>query len=285
MNTRLDQHLLSLFPELSRTKAQKAIKGEKIKVNGVIITKTGHSVKESDEVEADIEAEDDTPKELKPLDLDIEVLYEDDDLIIFNKPKGLVVHPAIGHKEDTLVNAAMNYTKTPMLVHRLDKDTSGCIIVAKNEKAHELMQAQFKDRTVKKTYVTLVHGLLKHKKGIIDAPIARHQTNRQKMAVRKTDQAREAKTEFEIIEQFGSQYTLLKVNLLTGRTHQIRVHFASIGHPVVGDHTYGRIRDEVETQFLHASEIEFNQPTTGELVSIKSDLSTELKHTLDQICP
>jgi 23S rRNA pseudouridine1911/1915/1917 synthase len=220
------------------------------------------------------------PSNLEPEDIPLTILYEDNDLMVVDKPAGLTVHPAPGHYTHTLVNAVLAHvpeldteeTNRPGIVHRLDKDTSGLIIIAKNDIAHMKLADQFKNRTVTKTYQALVQGHLSPEEGIIDANIGRDPRDRKRMAV--TTQGREARTEYL------NNYTLLEVKPRTGRTHQIRVHLAAIGFPIVGDATYGAKSEYLSRQFLHAHKLVFRLPSSGEQREFKSDLPDDLQKTL-----
>lgn len=236
------------------------------------------------------------PKEInvKPEDIPLEVLYEDSDIIVINKPKGMVVHPANGNWEGTLVNAIMARCKDslsgiggkirPGIVHRLDKDTSGAIIVAKNDKAHIALSNQLKNHEIEKTYIALVRGIVKPNEATIDMPIARSKTDRKKMAVDKD--GKKAVTHFKVLERYPEHNcTLLEVKIETGRTHQIRVHLSEIGHPLIGDEIYSSGKNEwgIKGQCLHAKSLKFKHPITGKEIYVEAplrenrDLGTDLK--------
>ncbi len=287
--SRLDRYLAGQLPDHSRAEVQRWIKEGLALVNGKR-GKAGMALKPGDEVELTIPQQPQT--ELLPENIPLVILYEDEDVIAIDKPAGMVVHPAVGHSSGTLVNAILWHFPDiegvgeggrPGIVHRLDKDTSGVILVAKNARAHRHLQAQFKDRTIEKTYLALVHGHVSPEKGLIDAPIGRHPRHRKRMAVVPADKGREARTEYEIIAFYDAN-TLVAAHPLTGRTHQIRVHFASIGHPVVGDTVYGR-RDAYRLGrfFLHAHRIRFHRPSDDELVELESPLPPELQALLDEL--
>jgi 23S rRNA pseudouridine1911/1915/1917 synthase len=228
------------------------------------------------------------PSALSPENIPLQILYEDDDLIVVDKPAGLTVHPAPGHYTHTLVNAVLAHvpeleteeTNRPGIVHRLDKDTSGLIIIAKNGTAHMKLADQFKNRTVTKTYQALVQGHLSPETGIIDANIGRDPRDRKRMAV--VSGGREARTEYRVIKYLGN-FTLLEVKPKTGRTHQIRVHLAAIGFPIVGDATYGAKSDYLSRQFLHASRLVFKLPSSGEQMEFESELPDDLREALSRI--
>ena len=287
---RLDKAISELNSDLSRMMIQKLIEEEKILVNGKK-EKASYKVKIGDEIEVqEIE-----PKEveIKPQDIPLDVLYEDQDIIVVNKAKGMVVHPANGNLEGTLVNALMARCKDslsgiggeirPGIVHRLDKDTSGVLLVAKNDKAHIELSNQIKNREVKKIYYALVRGNLKDDEATIDMPIARSKKDRKKMAVDKD--ANNAITHFKVIERFlKSNVTLLKVKIETGRTHQIRVHLSEIGYPIIGDAVYSKGKNEwnIQGQCLHAKSLKFKHPTTNKEMKIEAPLPEYLKEVIKQ---
>lgn len=273
---RLDKFLVIKFPDRTRQYFQKIIKGGSVKINGKL-AKASNILSVGDRLEIVFPKPKDL--ELKAKNIPLDVVYEDENILVINKPAGMVVHPGSGdsHLDDSLVNAVLFYCKDslsgiggvlrPGIVHRLDKDTSGLLIVAKNDFAHQFLAKQFKDHQVKKTYYALLLGKLEPRKGIINSPIGRNFVDRKKMAVRKGKDAREAVTEYEVIDYLGD-CTFVKINLITGRTHQIRVHFSSIGFPLVGDPIYGRIKVNkyydreyaAKRLFLHAGEISFLLP-------------------------
>ena len=243
-NIRLDSYIARKYKDLSRTMIQKLIENGEILVNGQK-KKMSYKVNINDEISINIPEPEKT--DLKPQDIPLDIVYEDNDIIVVNKPKGMVVHPANGNPDGTLVNAIMAISKNslsgiggkirPGIVHRLDKDTSGIIIVAKNDKAHINLSKQIKDREVKKIYIALVKGAVNENEATIDMPIGRSTKDRKKMAVRKD--GKQAITHFKVLKRYLN-YTLLEVKIDTGRTHQIRVHMAEIGHPVVGDIVYSK---------------------------------------------
>ena len=230
---------------------------------------------------------------LKAQDIPLNVIYEDNDIIVINKPKGMVVHPANGNPDGTLVNAVMNKCKDslsgiggeirPGIVHRLDKDTSGAIIVAKNDKAHIALSEQLKNHEVKKTYLALVRGIIKENEATINMPIARSKKDRKKMDVDKD--GKEAITHFKVLGRYKNKYTLLQINLETGRTHQIRVHLSHIGYPIIGDEVYSNGKNEwnVSGQCLHAWKLEFNHPITGKKISLEAEIPEYLKNIIKEL--
>ncbi len=286
---RLDKVLSDLDNTLSRTRIQKLIDDGMIKVNERL-EKASYKVLVSDKIYVDEEE----PKEieLKAQDIPLDILYEDSDIIVVNKPKGLVVHPANGNPDGTLVNAVMNICKDslsgiggeirPGIVHRLDKDTSGVIIVAKNDNAHINLSEQIKNREVRKIYIALVRGVIKENEATINMPIARSTKDRKKMAVDKN--GKEAITHFKVIERFDG-YTLLRIKIDTGRTHQIRVHMAEIGFPVVGDYTYSNGKNPfgVVGQMLHAESIEFSHPTTNKKMKIEAPVPEYFEKVINKL--
>lgn len=272
--------------ELSRSSIQKLIADGRALVNGST-ARAGYKVKAGDLVALHIPALELPAVNPEPIDLDI--YYEDRDIIVVNKPRGMVVHPAAGNYSGTLVNALLHHCRDlsgingvlrPGIVHRLDKDTSGLIMAAKNDQAHSGLAGQLKNRQVKRRYLALAHGRIREESGVIDAPIGRDPRNRQKMAVRDRN-AKEAVTHYRVLERF-KDYTYLQLRLETGRTHQIRVHLAYIGHPVVGDPKYGPARPHfgLEGQFLHATVLGFKHPCTGLYLEFAAPLPGELQEIL-----
>jgi 23S rRNA pseudouridine1911/1915/1917 synthase len=283
---RLDRFVAASCPELSRTHAHKLITAGLVKVNGEV-SRASRILNTGDVVDVVILPE--PAPTLSPEAIPLGIIYEDDDLLVIDKPAGLAVHPAPGHPGHTLVNAVLAYlpdlaidddTLRPGIVHRLDKDTSGLILVAKNRVAQANLSAQFKSRSVKKSYLVLVKGKLTPENGIIEAAIGRDPKNRQRMAV--VSRGREARTEYSVIRYPGN-YSLLEIRPQTGRTHQIRVHLAAIGYPVVGDATYGVKSPHLARQFLHASKLGFKLPSSGKYVEFESPLPLDLSGALNNI--
>ncbi len=288
-NVRLDAYISKKYDDISRTMVQKLIDEANILVNGKK-EKASYKVQLNDVLEISLPE----PKEvnIKPENIPIDIVYEDNDIVIVNKPKGLVVHPANGNPDGTLVNAIMAKCKSslsgiggelrPGIVHRLDKDTSGLLIIAKNDKAHINMSEQIKNRKVKKIYIALVKGIVKENEATINMPIGRSTKDRKKMAVRKD--GKEAVTHFRVIKRYD-KYTLLELKIDTGRTHQIRVHMAEIGHPVVGDMVYSNGKNEfgVEGQMLHAKSLDFKHPITGKEMHVEAELPEYFKQVLEKI--
>ncbi|GAP20052.1 RluA family pseudouridine synthase [Leptolinea tardivitalis] len=288
---RLDVYLTSQLPHLSRSRIQNLIRDFCIEVNGQLPQKTGMLLEGGEEILV-IEPEIETAS-VEPENIPLDIIFENDDLLIINKPAGMVVHPAIGHFTGTLVNAALGHDpdlegvggeKRPGIVHRLDKDTSGLIVIAKNDSAHQWLQGQFKERTVKKTYITLVDGHPRTPNGRIETPIGRDPSHRQKMAVTPESRGRPSVTEYFTRETFP-QHTLLEVHILTGRTHQIRVHMAFVGCPVAGDTVYGRkkVTLPLTRQFLHASRLEICLPGENRPRTFEAPLPVDLQTCLDEL--
>lgn len=288
-NIRLDAYISKQVSELSRTMIQKLIESGDILVNGSK-KKLSYKVCGGDKITINIPEVKEV--NLKPQDIPVEVIYEDNDIIVVNKPKGMVVHPANGNPDGTLVNAIMAMCKDslsgiggelrPGIVHRIDKDTSGLLIVAKNDKAHIEMSNQIKNHEVKKIYIALVRGNVGEDEATIDMPIGRSTKDRKKMAVVKN--GKEAVTHFKVIKRYG-KYTLLEVKIDTGRTHQIRVHMAEIGHPVVGDMVYSNGKNDfgVEGQMLHAKSLDFKHPITDKQMHLEAELPEYFKNIIKQL--
>ncbi len=290
---RLDKYLADRVADLSRSAAQRLIDGGQVTVNGELV-KTSYKVRVGDLIGGHLPVEEAT--ELVAEAIPLKVVYEDQALLVVDKPAGMVVHPAPGHPAGTLVNALLAHCpelaargdERPGIVHRLDRDTSGLILVAKSEKVRRALQRQFQDRQVHKVYLALLDGHLQPAWGRIEAPLGRDPQHRQRVAVLAG--GREAVTEYHVLQQFSQQmgpaagdYTLVEVEPRTGRTHQIRVHFASIGHPVVGDTVYGRRRSRlpVPRQFLHARRLGFKHPVTGQRLELEAALPADLASVLD----
>ena len=289
INKRLDMYIASLDLDLSRSMVQKMIEKGQVLVNDKI-PKTSYKTKLGDIIKITIEE----PKEvgLKAQDIPLDIIYEDDDIIVINKPKGMVVHPGNGNPDGTLVNAVLNHCKgslsgiggeiRPGIVHRLDKDTSGLITIAKNDKAHINLSKQIQDRKVKKIYTALVKGVIPEDTATINMPIGRSNIDRKKMAVRKD--GKEAITHIKVIKRYN-KYTLISVKIDTGRTHQIRVHMAEIGHPVVGDEVYSNGKNEfnVHGQMLHSTYLDFVHPATGEKMHFEAPLPEYFEEVLKKL--
>lgn len=283
---RLDKFLRERFQDMSRSYLQKLIKNNNVYVNGKC-RKKNYILSDGDQVEFEVPK----PEELKveAEDIQIDIVYEDDNLAVVNKPRGMVVHPAPGNYTGTMVNAllykldslsSINGIIRPGIVHRIDKDTTGLLVVAKNDNSHKFLSEEIKTRKTGRFYVALVHGNIKEDEGIIELPIGRDPKNRKKMAV--TDKnSKTALTRFRVIKRYR-KYTYIELILDTGRTHQIRVHMTYKGYPIVGDEVYGRRENEfkMKGQLLHARRISFVHPETGELMEFEADLPDDFKKVL-----
>lgn len=285
---RIDKFLAEQFSEWSRTQIQQWIKDDLVFVNGQTV-KANYKLSENDELVLKVPPE--RELEVAPEYILLEVVYEDRDLIVVNKPRGMVVHPAPGHYSGTMVNALLYHCKDlsgingvlrPGIVHRIDKDTSGLIMAAKNDLAHQSLAQQLKDHTVHRIYVAIVHGVIPHDKGTIDAPIGRDPYDRKKMTVTDKNSKR-AVTHFVVKERF-KEHTLIECKLETGRTHQIRVHMQYINHPIVGDPFYGPKNILViDGQALHAKELGFVHPRTNEYLQFDSELPDDMVKLIEQL--
>lgn len=288
---RLDKALVIFLPELSRSRIQSLIKNELVNVNGVVVTKTSWLVNPGDGIEVIIPELVDTG--LVAEEIPLEILFENDDLAVINKPAGMVVHPAAGHATGTLVNAAMaefddldgiGGELRPGIVHRLDKETSGIILLAKNQKALTALQEQFKDRKVYKVYIALVDGKPPTPTGRVEAAIARDPSHRKKMAVVSQEKGRSAVSEYKTLDEFPN-HTLLEVHPITGRTHQIRLHMAFLKCPIVGDKVYGHVHQNIEINrhFLHAARLTITLPGENNPRTFEAPLPGELQEILVQL--
>jgi len=276
---RLDQYVSDCIDTISRSYLQKLIKEEKVTVNDKTITKSSYRLNCDDKISLIVPPA--AALEIEAEEIPLDILYEDDDILVVNKPKGMVVHPAVGHYSGTLVNAIMFHCKDrlsgingilrPGIVHRIDKDTSGSLIICKNDVAHNIIAAQLKEHSLKRIYKAIVMGQLKEDTGTIHAPIGRHHVDRKKMAVHPG--GKDAITHYKVLERFKG-YTYAEFRLETGRTHQIRVHMAHTGHPLLGDTVYGGGNFQVATngQVLHAETISFIHPKTNELIEINAPM-------------
>lgn len=289
-DVRCDTYIAENVPSVTRSFAKRLFEDGNVRVNGKTV-KASFRLTEGDSIELKLPA----PKtlEAEPQNIPLDIVYEDDDVLVINKPRGMVVHPAAGNEDGTLVNAVLyhcgenlsgiNGVLRPGIVHRIDKDTTGLLAVAKNDEAHLSLTNQLSDRSLSRTYYAIVHGNITEDGGTVSAPLARSVNDRKKMAVTHNG-GREAVTDFTVLERFG-KYTLVRCKLRTGRTHQIRVHMRYIGHPILGDKTYGIKKEEfsLEGQLLHAGEIGFVHPRTGERVAFSAPLPADFKDTLDKI--
>lgn len=283
---RLDKALADLT-ELSRSQAGEQIKAGLVLVNGQA-QKAKYAVKAGDVVTYELPQEE--LLDCLPQDLPLDIIYEDADVAVVNKPQGMVVHPSAGHPSGTLVNAllfhikdlsAINGVIRPGIVHRIDKDTSGLLMIAKNDQAHQFLADELKEKKSLRQYLAIVHGSLPNDRGVIEAPIGRSDKDRKKQAV--TAKGKPAVTHFQVVERFDD-YTLVRLTLETGRTHQIRVHMAYIGHPVAGDPLYAPKKTlKGQGQFLHAETLAFTHPVTGQLMRFTAEVPAVFQETLDQL--
>ena len=284
---RIDKYLCEQT-QLTRSRIQQLIEQGAVEVNGKA-TKSNYKINPGDLIE--VSYEDLSELDVVAQDIPLDIRYEDSDVIVINKPRGMVVHPANGNQQGTLVNALLYHCKDlsgingvlrPGIVHRIDKDTTGLIIVAKNDKAHLELSKQLQDKTVNRLYYALVHGTFAHDYGTIDAPIGRDETDRQKMAVTEKNR-KEARTHFRVLERF-KDYSLVECRLETGRTHQIRVHMRYIDHPIVGDEKYGYRRTmKIGGQLLHAHQLEFVHPSTGEKMVVEAEIPQDFAEVLQRL--
>ena len=289
VSKRIDAYMAEKYEDISRVAIQRLIETGKILVNGKKV-KASYKVQVNDKIT--MEEEKAVEVELKAQDIPVEIIYEDRDIIVVNKPKGMVVHPANGNPDGTLVNAIMAICKDslsgiggeirPGIVHRLDKDTSGILIVAKNDKAHINLSQQIKEHKVKKTYIALVKGIVKENNATINMPIGRSEKDRKKMAV--TKKGKEAITHFKVLKRYD-KYTLLEINIETGRTHQIRVHLSQIGYPIVGDEVYSKGKNEwnIKGQCLHAKSLDFKHPITNEDMHLEAKIPQYFEEVLEEL--
>ncbi len=288
VGVRLDKSLASHLPDFSRSRLQQLIEQGHIRLGEAIITDAGRKVKSGECYSVMIPAS--APSELQPSDTPLSIIYEDEHLLVIDKPAGMTVHPAPGHSDDTLVNALLTHCGSslsgiggvmrPGIVHRIDKDTSGLLVVAKHDIAHRHLSAQLSTRSLTREYMTIVKGLPTPTTGTIDAMIARSHSNRKKMAVVKSG-GREAVTHYKLLQRM-SNTALLRCSLETGRTHQIRVHLAHIGHPIVGDQVYGRKLKDIDfpRQALHAAHLRLIHPETEEEMEFDSELPQDMQDLL-----
>lgn len=290
VSVRIDRYLTEQCPELSRSYIQKLLKDQKVKADHKTV-KANYKVQPGQEIV--VEIPDAEPLDIQPEDIPLDILYEDPYLLVVNKPKGMVVHPAAGHTGGTLVNAVMahcgenlsgiNGVLRPGIVHRIDKDTTGALLVCKTDEIHRSLAEQLKEHSIKRRYRAIVRGNLKEDTGTIEGPIGRHPTDRKKMAINYKN-GKDAVTHYKVLERFG-QYTYVECRLETGRTHQIRVHMSSIGHPLLGDTVYGSGKDpfHLEGQTLHAMILGFIHPITGEYMEFSAPLPEYFLKLLEKL--
>lgn len=289
---RIDVFLSNVYKEASRTYLQKLIKEGNISVNGKQISKSSYKLKEDDEIE--LKVPEPLPLEILPEDIPLDIIYEDDDFLIVNKPKGMVVHPAPGHLTGTLVNAIIFHCKDklsgingilrPGIVHRIDKDTSGSLIICKNDSSHRFIADQLKEHSITRIYQGIVTGHLKDSEGTVDVYIDRDKNDRKKMAVCDKMHGKHAVTHYKVLETFDG-YDLVEFKLETGRTHQIRVAMKYLNHPLLGDYTYGAANNRfgVEGQVLHAKTIGFIHPSSKKYVEFEAPLNQEFVKILERL--
>ena len=287
---RIDKYLSEQLEDMTRSHIQKLIKENMVRVNGMTV-KSNFKLSASDQIEVEI-------PELKepdilPENIPLDILYEDQDILVVNKPKGMVVHPAPGHYTGTLVNAIMYHCKDnlsgingvmrPGIVHRIDMDTTGSLLICKNDRAHQALAEQLKEHSITRKYHAIIHGRLKEDEGTIDKPIGRHPIDRKKMSVHCTN-GREAVTHYRVLKRF-QQFTYIECQLETGRTHQIRVHMSSIGHPILGDQVYGPAKCpyKLQGQTLHAKVLGITHPTTGEYMEFDAPLPDYFQGLLEKM--
>ena len=286
---RLDVYLVEMSPQYSRSYLSKMIDQGNVLINGEIPRKRGQILEDGDNVSLIVLPRDNYLASPKPEKMDLKLMLDDDEILVIDKPSGLTVHPGFGHIGGTLVNGVLGLgyqlptiagVTRPGVVHRLDKDTSGLIVLSKTEHSYKHLTRQFKERLVGKTYLAVLKGKLSTTKGVIDAPIGRNPNNRQKMAI--VDGGKEAITEFEVLA-YIENYTFVKVHPITGRSHQIRVHFSSLGHPILGDKAYGRDQGNLATRlFLHAKQLIFRHPASEQSVKVSCDLPSEFEDLMSK---
>ena len=300
---RLDSYLAELLPDMSRSRIQGMIRSGEITVNGEKV-KAGYSPSEGDRIF--VEEKEAEPVLIEPEDIPLDIVYEDNDVIVVNKPKGMVVHPANGHFSGTLVNALMYHCKDslsgingelrPGIVHRIDMDTTGLIIACKNDHAHNSIAAQLEEHSITRRYIALVFHNFNEDEGTVDAPIDRSKADRKQMAVCRPGEGRNAVTHYKVLERFPAKkgspgtigslpMTLIECRLETGRTHQIRVHMSHIGHPLAGDETYGIRKDPFkgQGQYLHAAVLGFTHPSTGKRLTFEAPLPAYFEETVQKL--
>lgn len=286
---RLDKYISEINTQLTRSYIQQLIQDGNVLVNGKTV-KTAYKVNDGDEIIIDIPES--KPLEIIAQDISLDIVYEDEDIIFINKPKGMVVHPAHGNYEGTLVNAILAHCKDnlsgingvirPGIVHRIDKDTTGILVVAKNDKAHQHLANQFKEHTINRIYIALVKGIIEENEGTIDMPIARSKVDRKKMSV--DSKGKKAITHFRVLERYN-KYTLVELKLETGRTHQIRVHMSKINHPLLGDDVYSNGKNEfgVKGQMLHAKTLGIMHPVNNKYIEYSANLPIEFENILCEL--
>lgn len=290
LEQRLDVYLLSKLQNVTRSQIKKSIDDGLVKINGKVVSKSGTKIKNGDNI--DFELEEKQELSAKPENIDLDIVFENDNLLVINKPQGLCVHPAVGNYSGTLVNALMYHIKNlsdvngefrPGIVHRLDKDTSGLLIVAKNNEAHQILAEQIKNKVCKRYYIALLEGNLKQDEGSVETFLTRSEKDRKKYEV-STNKGKFAITKYKVLQRYQG-YTLVEFELKTGRTHQIRVHAKYLGHPVVGDKVYGfnNSGNGLKGQLLHAYKISFFEPSTNEQLCFEVDLPNYFKNFINSL--
>lgn len=285
---RLDQAINRKFPDISRTVAQDMVKKGEIKVAGAVV-KPGLKLKAGDSVEIAMRS-DELSTEIQATEMNFPILYEDDDIIVINKPFGLVVHPGAGNEKETVVSAVLSHTTLspigapdrPGVVHRLDKETSGIMVLAKNKEAHKNLADQFASHDLEKEYLAIIQGHIVNKKGRIQVAIERDPIHRQRMKATAAENGRMAISLFEVVEYLKNA-TLVRVKILTGRTHQIRVHMSFTGHPLMGDTTYGGCKFGKDEHFLHSAKLAFKHPITGKDMTFEAEIPSRFKEVLEEL--
>lgn len=289
---RIDQYLKDVSESLSRTYIQKLIKNGNVSVNGKTISKSSYTIGEDDEIILNLPEP--IPLEIEPEDIPLDIIYEDDDFLIVNKPKGMVVHPAPGHLSNTLVNALLYHCKDslsgingvmrPGIVHRIDMDTTGSLIICKNDMAHNNIAAQLKEHSINRIYIGIVQGVIKDSEGTVDIYMARDKNDRKKMGKSDSLHGKRAITHYKVLETF-KDYSLVEFKLETGRTHQIRVAMNQIHHPIIGDYVYGSEKNKfgIKGQLLHAKTIGFIHPTTNEYVEFNAEIPAEFNEIINKL--
>lgn len=285
---RLDQAINKNFPDISRTLAQEMIKNGEIKVNNSS-AKASQKLRNGDKVEIFIR-EENTNSDIQATEMNFPILYEDDDIIVINKPFGLVVHPGAGNEKVTVVSALLSHTNLspigapdrPGVVHRLDKETSGIMVLAKTKEAHKNLADQFASHDLEKEYIAIIQGHIVNKKGRIEVAIERDPVHRQRMKATSADNGRMAISKFEVIEYLKNA-TLVKVQILTGRTHQIRVHMAFTGHPLLGDTTYGGRKFGNNEHFLHSAKLSFKHPISGKSMTFQAEIPSRFQQVIEEL--
>lgn len=288
---RIDKYLSEMISDYSRAHLQKLIQEDKVMVNQKIV-KSNYKIRVGDHIQ--LSMDDPIPLNVPAQDIQLNIVYEDLDFLIINKPQGMVVHPAPGHLDGTLVNAVLHHCKAelsgingvsrPGIVHRIDKNTSGLLVICKNDQSHVHLAKQLKNHTITRKYEAIVYGAMEHESGSVEAPIGRHETQRKQMAI-NYKHGKSAITHYRVLNSLNNKYTHLELQLETGRTHQIRVHMASIHHPILGDDVYGPKKSQFKLlgQVLHAKTLGFIHPSTGEYMEFTSEIPEYFQKLINQL--